>query len=157
MSYRTRINGIQIFGNNEYYTEWADFLTSKGIKIDEDGCYDGEIDDVMGMFETIDKIVKSLIKKQHEKVEKGVTDFRGNPVKELADLSDSMWLSDNTPVLRFNQYMIEHAYCFLPYQVYKAVEDLIETVPCRYEKDGVDWTFSTYKIKEGKTIKVYAG
>ena len=157
MAYRTRINGVQIFGNNEYYEEWANFLKSKGIEIDEDGCYDGEIDDVMGMFETIDKITKLLIKEQHENVEKGVKDFMGNPSKELADLSNSMWLSDDTPVLRFNQYMIEHAYCFLPYQVYKAVEDIIETVPCRYEKDGVDWTFCNYKLKEGKKIKVYAG
>ncbi len=157
MSYRTSVNGVQIFGNNDYFNEWADFLTSKGIDIDEDGCYDGEIDDVMGMFETIDKITKLLIKEQHEKVEKGETDFRGNPAKELTDLSNSMWLSDNTPVLMFNQQMIENAYCFLPYQVYKAVEDLIEKVPGRYEKDGIDWAFCTYKVKKGKTIKVHAG
>lgn len=157
MAYRTRINGVQIFGNNEYYEEWADFLKSKGIEIDEDGCYDGEIDDVMGMFETIDKITKLLIKEQHESVEKGVKDFMGNPSKELADLSNSMWLSDTTPVLIFNQQMIENAYCFLPYQVYKAVEDLIEKVPGRYKKDDVDWAFCTYKLKEGKKIKVYAG
>ena len=47
MAYRTRVNGVQIFGNNEYYEEWAEFLKSKGIEIDEDGCYDGEIDDVL--------------------------------------------------------------------------------------------------------------
>ena len=38
MSYRTSVNGVQIFGNNEYYKEWTDFLKSKGIEIDEDGC-----------------------------------------------------------------------------------------------------------------------
>ena len=157
MSYRTRINEVQIFGNNDYFNELADFLKSKGIDIDEDGCYDGEIDDVMGMFETIDKITKRLIKEQHEKVEKRVTDLRGNPTKELADLSNSMWLSDNTPVLMFNQQIIENAYCFLPYQVYKAVEDIIEQVPSRYEKDDVDWAFCTYKIKDGEKIHVYAG
>lgn len=157
MSYRTKVNGVQIFGNNDYFEEWADFLKSKGIKIDEDGCYDGEIDDVMEMFEVIDKITKSLIKKRHEDVEKGVTNLMGNPAKELADLSNSMWLSDDTPVLMFNQQMIKNAYCFLPYQIYKAVEDLIEKVPGQYEKDGVDWAFCTYKLKEGKKIKVHAG
>ena len=37
MSYRTRINNIQIFGNDECYPEWMDFLKSKDIEIDEDG------------------------------------------------------------------------------------------------------------------------
>ena len=63
MSYRTSINGTQIFGNNEWYVEWANFIESKRIKIDEDGCYDGEIDDVMGMFDVIDKITKMIYTK----------------------------------------------------------------------------------------------
>lgn len=157
MSYRTRINGVQIFGNNDYFNEWADFLKSKGIEIDEDGCYDGNIDDVMGMFEVIDKITKNLIKERHEEVKKGEKDFKGNPIGELTDLSNSMWLSDDTPVLMFNQQMIENAYCFLPYQVYLAVQDKIEKSKERYIKDGVNWAFCTYKLKEGETIKVHAG
>lgn len=52
--------------------------------------------------------------------------------------------------------MIESAYCFLPYQVYTAVKDKLEPAE-RHEKDGVDWAFCSYKIKEGETIKVYAG
>ena len=29
MSYRTRVNETQIFGNNEYYQEWIDFIRSE--------------------------------------------------------------------------------------------------------------------------------
>jgi len=157
MSYRTKINDIQIFGNNECYDEWLDFLKSKNIEIDEDGNYDGEIDDVMGMFETIDKITKRIIQKRHREVLNGETDFKGDPLRELTDLSQSMWLNDETPVLQYNEQMIKNAYCFLPYQVYLAVEDIIEKSTRQYEKDGVDWTFCFYKLKDGKKIKVHAG
>ncbi len=157
MAYRTRVNGVQIFGNNDYYEEWAEFLRSKGIEIDEDGCYDGEIDDVMGMFEVIDKITKALIAERHKDVLAGRRNYDDKPLKELTDLSDSIWLSDNTPILMFNKQMIENAYCFLPYQVFCAVEDKIEKVRGYYEKDGIEWTFCKYKIKEGEKITVFAG
>ena len=32
MSYRTRINGNQIFGNNEWHPEWIEFVKSQGIE-----------------------------------------------------------------------------------------------------------------------------
>ena len=157
MSYRTNVNGIQIFGNNEWYQEWADFLTSKGIEIDEDGCYDGEIDDVMGMFEVIDKITKSIIKERHEEVEKGMIDLDEKPLREMTDLSESMWLNDKTPILMFDKQVVETAYCFLPYQVFLAILDKIERTNERYVKDGVDWAFCTYKLKDGEKIRVHAG
>lgn len=157
MAYRTRVNGIQIFGNNDYYEEWADFLKSNGIEIDEDGCYDGEIDDVMEMFEVIDKITKSLIKKRHEDVVNGIKDFKNKPLREMTDLSESIWLNNETPILMFNKQMIKNAYCFIPYQVYLAVQDKIEKTDERYIKDGIDWAFCTYKLKEGEKIKVHAG
>ena len=71
MSYHTWINGEEIFGNNEYYDEWIDFIKSKGIEVDEDGCYEGEINDVQGIFETVDKITRRLIDERHKEVEKG--------------------------------------------------------------------------------------
>ena len=123
MSYRTCIEDTQVFGNNEYYKEWADFIESQGIEIGEDGDYDGEITDVQGMFNVINKITKRLIKERHEQVEKGETWF-GKPYKELADLTDLIDEDEN--ILLSNMYTIEHAYCFLPYQVYKAIEDKLE-------------------------------
>ena len=91
MSYRTNVNGYQIFGNNEYYTEWIDFLKSEGIEVDEDdGFYDGYIDNLQGMFDVIDAITKKLINERHELVVVGKRNLVGKPYKELTDLSESI-------------------------------------------------------------------
>ncbi len=157
MSYRTYINDTQIFGNNEGYDEWFDFIQSKGIRIDEDGIYDGYIDDLQGMFDVIDKITQNLINKRHEEVLKGKKNWDGKPYTELTDLSESMWLASNTPLLMYNMQMINHAYCFIPYQVYKAVEDIVELSDEPYiSKDGKEWYCCTYKLKAGKKIHVQA-
>lgn len=157
MSYRTYINDTQIFGNNESYSEWIDFLKSKGIEISEDGIYDGYITDLQGMFNVIDKITQNLINKRHEEVLKGEKDWEGKPYRELTDLSESMWLADNVPLLKYNMQMVNHAYCFLPYQVYKAVEDIIEISDKPYiSEDGREWYCCTFKLKEGKKIHVEA-
>lgn len=157
MSYRTYINGTQIFGNNESYPEWIDFIESKGIEIDEDGIYDGYITDLQGMFNAIDRITQKLINDRHEEVLKGKKDWEGKPYRELTDLSKSMWLADNTPLLMYNMQMINHAYCFLPYQVYKAVEDIIERSDIPYiSEDGREWYCCTYKLKPGMKIHVEA-
>lgn len=157
MSYKTSVNNTQIFGNNEYYIEWENFIKSQGIEIDDDGCYDGEITDVMGMFGAIDKITKRLIEERHLKVLNGETDYEGKPLTELTDLSDLMWLKGNTPVFMFNRRMVENAYCFLPYQVYLAVEDVIERTNEVYKKDDIEWFCCTYKLKDGEKIRVHAG
>ena len=109
----------------------------------------------MGLFEVVDKITKRLIAERHQEVLKGET-FLGKPLHELTDLSDSMWFADNVPILRFNQEMIKNAYCFLPYQVYMAVVDRIESVGKHYENDGVEWELCTYKLKDGEKIHVKA-
>lgn len=95
MSYRTYIDEEQIFGNNDYFKEWEEFIKSQGIEIDEEGGYSGEITDVQGLFETIDKITRNMIKEFHAKVESGEKNWKAEPYKELTDLSDSMWLNDD--------------------------------------------------------------
>ena len=35
MSYRTYIEDTQIFGNNECYKDWIEFIKSKNIEVDE--------------------------------------------------------------------------------------------------------------------------
>lgn len=155
MSYRVRVNGVQVFGNNESYQEWDDFLESKGVKIDEEGCYDAYIDDLQGMFNVVDTVTRRLIKERHEQVVKGERCF-GKPYAELTDLSDSMWLNDETPLLEHNMYWINNAYCFLPYQLFKAVEDIIEI--CGHDGSGaVKLGYSYYRLKDGKRIYVCAG
>lgn len=157
MSYRTTVNGIQIFGNNEWYQEWVGFLKSEGIEVDEgDSLYDGYIDNLKGMFDTIDVITKRLINNRHEKVVAGERDWEDKPLRELTDLSGSMWLDGKSPVLMFNIQMIENAYCFLPYQLFKAVEDKIER--CRHDDPGaVDFGYRYFRLKDGEKIHVHAG
>lgn len=60
MSYRTNVNGTQIFGNNEWYDEWGEYLISKGIKISDEGLYEGELDDFMEALEVIEKITMNI-------------------------------------------------------------------------------------------------
>ena len=157
MSYRTYINGAQIFGNNESYSEWLYFIKSKGIEVNEDCIYDGYITDLQGMFNVIDTITRGLINNRHEEVLKGEKDWNGKPYRELTDLSESMWLADNVPLLKYNMQMINHAYCFLPYQVYKAVEDIIEISDKPYiSEDDREWYCCTFRLKEGKKIHVEA-
>lgn len=156
MSYRTRVNGHQIFGNNDYYTEWIDFLQAEGIEVDEEGLYDGYVDNLQGIFDTIDVITKKLIDNRHKKIVAGERDWDDKPYKELTDLSDSIWLNDKTPVLIFNIQMIKNAYCFLPYQLFKAVEDIIEE--CEHDELGtVRLGYKWYRLKDDKRIHVYAG
>lgn len=157
MSYRTYINGTQIFGNNESYPEWLYFIKSKGIEVNEDCIYDGYITDLQGMFNVIDTITRGLINDRHEEVLKGKKDWEGKPYSELTDLSKSMWLAGNVPLLKYNMEMINHAYCFLPYQAYRAVEDIIERSDKPYvSEDGREWFCCTFKLKEGKKIHVEA-
>lgn len=156
MSYRTYVNGVQIFGNNDYFEEWEEFIKSKGIEIDEDGCYDGEIDDVMSMFEVIDKITRRLINERHQKVLNKETNFRGKPLRELTDFSDSIWLDDKISIFMFNQRTIEDTYCFLPYQVYLSVKDIIEELDKPYANNGIYYGGFSYKLKDGKKIEVHA-
>ena len=157
MSYRTYINHTQIFGNNESYPEWLYFIKSKGIEVNEDCIYDGYITDLQGMFNVIDTITRGLINDRHEEVLKGEKDWEGKPYTELTDLSKSMWLADNVPLLKYNMEMINHAYCFLPYQAYKAVENIIERSDKPYvSEDGKEWYCYTYKLKPGMMIHVEA-
>ncbi len=155
MSYRTYVNDTQIFGNNEYYQEWADFLSSKGIEIDEDGLYDGYIDDLQGMFNVIDRLTQKFIDERHQRVLNG-EEWLGKPLHELTDLSDSIWLDNKTPLLMYNMRMIEDAYCFLPYQVFKSVENIIEKTEKPYVDDYKHWFCCSYKLKDGEKIHVRA-
>ena len=43
MSYRTYVNDVQVFGNNEYYPEWIEFIKTQGIDVNENGNYENFI------------------------------------------------------------------------------------------------------------------
>lgn len=71
MSYRTKINGKQLFGNNEWYEEWGEYLISKGIEIDDEGLYEGELDNFMEALEVIEKITMNIEAERRERKKAG--------------------------------------------------------------------------------------
>ena len=68
MSYRTYINDIQVFGNNEYYPEWIEYLEKQGIEIGVDGDYEGEITNFMEALDVVESIVVRLESERREKL-----------------------------------------------------------------------------------------
>ena len=156
MSYLTTINGKQIFGNNEHYPEWIEFVKSQGVAVDGDGCYKGEITDVKGLFITIDKITRRLIKEQDDRVARKEKTWNDKPVRRLTDFSEHFYLDDSTPLLLFNRDVVENSYCFFPYQVFKVIEDCIQRCDTYKDTADVDWSFCSYELKPDCHIYVRA-
>lgn len=155
MSYRTNVNDIQIFGNNECYPEWIDFIKSQGIEVDEDYGYRGEITDIMGAITAIEKIILRLEAERREKqpISTSLFDFRKD-YDEIIE-QDIKFPNDdyNTSLTDQMMELRKNAYIFMPCLFIDACGDMIEpdkpfTVPRH---------FMCYKVKEGCKIKVSAG
>ena len=162
MSYRTYVNGFQIFGNNECYTKWMDFIKSQGIEIDDDGCYEGDITDVMGAIKILEEIVLDEEQKRQERIAeykikeyvnreenrrygpKSLFDFTNIPYK-INSQPDDFFLLDEL------KQIVENGYMFLPLSFVKACGSAIE--PARHNDS---YRFYNYKIKKGCTIHVKA-
>jgi hypothetical protein len=167
MSYRTCVEGSQIFGNNEYYPEWIEFIKSQGIEVDDEQCYEGEIHDFMGALVTIEKIVMRLHKEKEELRQKlGGTIGK----KKIYGLFDFTHIVDNIAMnnqvdesgKRMFEYgdslfdelygVVNSSYSFMPYAFFTACEDKVESLDAYSTKDH----FHCYKIKDGQTIHVKA-
>lgn len=70
MSYRTCVNDIQIFGNNEYYPQWMEFLEQNGIHPDEEGNYDGYLTEFMPVLEVMEAISMQIYRERKREREK---------------------------------------------------------------------------------------
>lgn len=179
MSYRTRINGTQIFGNNEYYPEWIEFIKSQGIVVGEDGDYEGRITDVMGALNTIEDIVFRLAAEKESRiitadqaryavkaaglgdVQKGYDVIRENE-KDHNPIFDFSWQYKCMKFDREDVYglsitdtllnVIDTAYIFMPIVFLKACGDCIEKASS--DEPG---RLKAFKVKEGSSILVSAG
>jgi hypothetical protein len=164
MSYWTTVEGHQIFGNNECPEKWIDYLISKGIEMDEDCCYDGELDDFMEALTVIEEITLDLYDERAALMEK--LEKENSPLldkyRNLYDWSTLVdaYKSDAADFPDFHDSlfdriweMVYHGYGFLPYQFYLACEDKIEPSESVYEKGHL----RSFKLKEGQTIRVHAG
>ena len=154
MSYKTNVNGTQIFGNNEWYDEWGEYLISKGIKISDEGLYEGELDDFMEALEVIEKITMNIEAKRRERKETGGK-FFSQSIFDNGDIYDSLVNDDEHYESLFDKEIeiIKNGYMFLPIQFFKACEDMLEYT-------GIDLKGNrtyTYKLKDGCKIKVTAG
>ena len=155
MSYRTCVNGEQIFGNGEYYPEWIEFIKSQGIEVDEDGQYEGDISDFMGALVTIENIVMQLNKEREER-KKDCDGKSRLPIESLFDFSNiPKKVGDQkyeTSVFDELIQTIDSSYAFMPYVFYQACEeqlvrDHIYTTPNH---------FFCYKLKDGEKIHIRA-
>lgn len=161
MSYRTYINNTQVFGNNEYYPEWEEFIKSQGIEVNEDGCYDGEITDFMGALMTIEKIVMRLEKEFQERKDlRNRLNGKHKPIQSLFDFSNIVEeLEEQDENVKFGKSLFDkllhytqNGYAFMPYAFYMACEDKLERADKR-----IKGHFHCYKLKDGETINVSAG
>lgn len=151
---QNKCNGKQIFGNNEWYDEWGEYLISKGIKISDEGLYKGELDDFMEALEVIEKITMNIEAKRRERKEAGGK-FFSQSIFDNGDIYDSLVNDDEHYKSLFDKEVeiIKNGYMFLPIQFFKACEDMLEYT-------GIDLKGNrtyTYKLKDGCKIKVTAG
>ena len=89
MSYRTKINGKQLFGNNEWYEEWGEYLISKGIDISDECTYEGELDNFMEALAVIEKITMNIEAKRRERKKIG-EEFFSQSIFDNRNIYDNM-------------------------------------------------------------------
>lgn len=174
MSYRVTVNGVQLFGNNEEYAIWDDFIRSQGIAIGEDGNYDGEIKDFHGAMLACEAIAMDLARERKEdaaKILPGMTRaLEANPDDEplrrrIADESRSLfdfsgherYIEEKIQSLFDTCYEIATTgYVFLPFALYLACRDLLDDPQPAMDPDGT-FRIRTYRFKPGMTARVHAG
>ena len=161
MSYRTYINDTQVFGNNEYYPEWIKYIQSKGIEVDDDGGYDGEITDFMEALEIIEKITLRLSKERDARNERNKQESSTlcNKPVGLFDLSNIPKDIENDKYEYFKVSLFDklieitkNGYAFMPYAFYEACKDKLQTT-----KKKTTGHLYCYQLKENEKIKISAG
>lgn len=155
MSYRTTIEGIQLFGNNESYPQWIEFIKSQGISVSADGCYEGDITDFMGAVKAVEEIVMELHQQREKLREKYGENMGRIPLRSLFDLSYIVKQVNSDPETSLLDELIEatnQSYAFLPYTLMNACEHKLENAHM-YSTPGHMYC---YKVKEGEKLHVRA-
>lgn len=147
MSYRTTVNGEQLFGNNECYTKWIDFIKSQGIEVDGDYCYSGEIVDVDKALDVLEDITSDVYEKYNKHLK-----------KNLYDLSETVgfWTKGKScgqGIYDALSSIVECSYMFVPYYFIQLCGDSVE----EYIGWADDRRFHRFRIKDGCKITVKAG
>lgn len=157
MSYRTYINGIQVFGNNEYYDEWFEFIRKQGIHIGEEYRYEGTLTDFMGAIEACESVVMRLEAERIAlRAKAGPLENRYSSLFDLGYIKEKILHPD--PARAYNARLFDElydlsdsGYLFLPMAVYRACKDDLALDPSHPSR------FRAYKLKPGRLIRVSAG
>ena len=180
MGYRTYVEDTQVFGNNEFYPEWIEFLKKQGVEVDEDCLYDGYITDVMGAIDVIETIIIRLeteAREKHEQLvnagayDKATDKKKREKVRELFWDTDSLFnftsnydqwqglkkMSHNDRLMSsLTDEMIRvvnNGYVFISYMFVQAIKDKVELD----NPFAVPGHLYCYKLKEGEKIHVHGG
>lgn len=124
MSYRTYVESAQIFGNNEYYDKWINFIIKEGIKVDEDGCYDGYISDIQGAVEVIEEIILDMAKEKNDMKLGNIFDFTGIYNEEVEARNNNDYSMDLTYSLK---YIMDNGYIFMSNNFIKACGNKVKS------------------------------
>ena len=118
MSYRTYVNDTQIFGNNECYPEWINYIKSKGIEVGENDSYTGELDDFMEALDVVKSIVMRLEAERRENKKSGLS-FHTKSIFDLGEIYDAVAACpDDESLMDKEIEYIKNAYMFMPYAFY---------------------------------------
>ena len=165
MSYRTYINGSQVFGNGEYYKEWIKFVKSQGIPVGEEQQYEGYLTDFMAAMDVVERIVMGIDQERRDEakaIRKSVP--QDDPIRRrcrsLFDLSD-IYETVSPPRKDGQAYREElfdtlydrvaYGYLFMPLMLYDACKELLELDVSHPSR------FRGYRLKPGTRIHVKAG
>lgn len=139
MSYRTSVNGIQIFGNNDYFDPWIDFIKSQGIEVDSEYNYHGYI------THDIDEALKIIERIGWMTTKDDDTTLADMLKRYITENDEGLY----TAVCR----LFETSYTFDAYNFVKACGDAVNII-MRPNENG--YVFGI-ELKEGAKVEVEAG
>lgn len=143
MGYRTYVEGAQIFGNNEYYGKWINFIVKEGIKVNEDGCYDGYISDVQGAVEVIEEIILDIAKERNDMKLSNIFDFTYIYNEEVEARNNNDYSLNLTYRLK---YIMDNGYIFMSNNFIEACGDKVRSyLDFKYSRERTEY----YKLTDG--------
>lgn len=175
MSYRVTVNDVQLFGDNEHYAEWDEYIESLGIKIGPDGQYEGEITDFHACMRVLEQIVKNIVSRRRaeyaphkarvekllaeDPAHKGALELKARYGASIWDFSCyQRWIDqDIQSVFDVCWELATRAYAFLPFTFWMACRDILEPVdPFDAGPENIQ-RVRIFQFKPGMSARVKAG
>jgi hypothetical protein len=174
MSYRMYVEDFQLFGNNEQYKIWDDFIRSEGIKISEDGYYDGYITNIPGAIHALEEIIIQIATDRINRLDKYTKELDD----ELKDLDSEEAEKERKHFLKYGpKDIFDYRDIYQKYKEQDESYGLIAELDNLYNEGylffgsnfikacgkKIHWTIDkehdysmTWEIRDGEKIHVYA-